>query len=449
MAGSTQPRGAEDTSPRRADRTLGSRARRRLRIALVAATLLHVPFTPLASFVPWLARWFEPSAKDWDYPDGDAVIPIELDDEPAAASAPTTPEPVAAAPSDAPKPVASAAPPKPRSIRDAGVSDGTAGRDAALDAPAPDAGSDAPLDAPADAEAPLALADAGAGSAPSVKDTLGLAGSLTKTVKGKPNVVLVLWFSPMREHPLGRALDDILRCNPQWREFLGDDVDPLRDLDGVMLSGPQFVNSSKVTVAVQHHLPLGKVKGMIGGLVARSADAGAWMDGAAEGELVARAYADRADRVVFTHPKNMVFIAPPEGWEQIRAVKQPVSLPAGDGRSMSLTLATPWRPLRALKIDAPETLREMRLDVVATDDGGANLSIEFDDADAETARADADRMTEELARSAAAPFVGAQRFEASGARFGASAHLSRLKSALFLGLVRAVSCPAGADAGAR
>lgn len=469
VASRTQHRGGPDT------------ARRRFRIALLFAALLHLPAFPQLGLLAGLARSLQGPGADWDYDDGEVVIPVMLEEEPVIVA----PEPPAAAPQPAVEDAKEAEPatpeakkrPTPEGDLDAGVPDASSldsedelDAGAVLDAAdaldagmAPDAADDldaadggSPMDAgPSDADVSegdgsadqdaldagvggVALADAGASQ--SVKDTLGLTGGLTKIVKGKPNIALVLWFDAIREQPLGATVSEILQCEPQWRDFLGGSIDPVRDFEGVMITGPRFSDSSKITVAVQHRLSKDRVRELVGSMVARSGDAGAFLDAGTD-EIVAQAFADRAERVVFTHPRDMVFITPPEGYEQLRSVEQALSLPAGEGRAISLTLVDPIRPLRAFRVQAPETLTELRLDVFVGNDGGATINAEFDDKDEETAKASAKTLTEQLARSAVGPFVGNREFVAQGSRVVGTLRLSRLTSALVLGFVRAAACP--------
>lgn len=462
VASRTQPRGGPDT------------LRRRFRFALLVAALLHLPAIPQLGLLAGLARSLQGPGADWDYDDGEVVIPVLLEEAPVEAFEPPAPaaEPAVEAVEEAePAKPAPKKRPKPEADLDAGAPDASSADagdeldagapldaaddlDAAPDASPMDAGL-ADLDAGADAgSAEQQAADAGAegvaladgGSPQAVKDTLGLAGGLTKVVKGKPNIALVLWFDAIREQPLGATVSEILQCEPQWREFLGGSIDPVRDLEGVMITGPRFTDSSKITVAVQHRLSEDQVREMLGTMVARSGDAGAFLDAGAD-EIVARAFADRAERVVFTHPRDMVFIAPPEGYEQIRSVKQALSLPPGEGRAISLTLVNPFRPMRAFRVEAPETLTELRLDIFLAKDGSATVNAEFDDKDEETARASAKTLTEQLARSAVGPFVGNREFVAQGSRIVGTLRLSRLTSALVLGFVRGAACPTAAEGG--
>ncbi|HKQ71579.1 MAG TPA: hypothetical protein VJT73_19675, partial [Polyangiaceae bacterium] len=290
-----------------------------------------------------------------------------------------------------------------------------------------------------------AMSDGGAeGGGASVKDTLSLVGGLKRVVKGKPNVSLVFWFSTIREHPLGGLVGGLLACNPQWRDFMGDRVDPLQDLDGVAMYGPRMSETSKLTVLAQSRMDDAKLQKIMGFLAQQG---GGFID--SEGPLRAvRFHADRADRVAFVHPRNMIVVAPPEGFEQLRDQREPMSLPPGRGQAMSLTMVTPWRPLRAVGAHLPESLSEIRISAFAAPDGGVNLQIEFDDQDAASAEVHAPQITEQV-RGLAGPLLSDIEFVAQGHHIAAQTHLGRITSALALGFVRGSICPAGGFDGGR
>ncbi|HMJ51009.1 MAG TPA: hypothetical protein VK540_03015 [Polyangiaceae bacterium] len=421
------------------------------RLALLVALVAHLPFTPLPFILRWLGVYLHRSDTSWDYQDDSVIIPISLvEDTPSAPPAARTPETAAtSAPADEAKP----RPPAPGSSKDAGLAD--AGPDAATDAGPPDAAAGAgregrkTRDSGAERATLLALGDGGADAAePGVKDTMSLVGGLRRAVKSKPNVALVFWFSTMREHPLGPLVGSLLSCNPQWRDFLGDVIDPLQDLDGVMLVGPRMSETSKLTILVQSRMDDAKVRQVMGlvGAAAHRSGVGGPID-AGVGTQAIRFHADRADRVAFTHPKNLIIVTPPEGFEQLQAQREAMSLPAGRGQAMSLTMVNPWRPLRALGMRLPETLSEIRVNVFATDNGGVRGEIEFDDQDAALAAAHAGDITDQ-ARAAAGPLASDITFVAEGNRLHAETRLARITSAIALGFVRAQICPPAAfDAG--
>jgi len=418
-------------------------------LTLSFALALHLPFTPLPFILRWLGAYLNRSDTSWDYQDDSVIIPISLVEDTSGATPPPradqAPEPAAKGTSgDEAKPRAQ--PPEPAPSKDAGAADA----DHADGAP-PD-GSPAgrkTRDSGAERATPLALGDGGGEEAGAgVKDTLSLVGALRRAVKSKPNVALVFWFSTIREHPLGPLVGSLLSCNPQWRDFLGDAIDPLQDLDGVMLVGPRMTETSKLTILVQSRMDEAKVRQIMGvvGAAAHRSGAGGPMD-AGVGTQAIRFRADRADRVAFTHPKNLIIVTPPEGFEQLQAQREAMSLPAGRGQAMSLTLVNPWRPLRMIGMHLPETLSEIRVNIFATESGGVRAEIEFDDKDAEMAAAHAADVTDQ-ARAAAGLLASDITFVPEVNRLHAETRLSRITSAIALGFVRAQICPPAAlDAG--
>ncbi len=414
------------------------------RVSLLVALVVHLPLTPLPFILRWLGAYLNRSDTSWDYQDDSVIIPISLvEDTPTAA--PPSPErtPESAAPTEGAKPPVR--PAAAEDSKDAGVEDAGPG-DAG-----PEAGPERrrTRDSGAERATPLAFRDGGADAGSGgIKDTLSLAGGLRRAIRGKPNVALVFWFSTMREHPLGPLVGSLLSCNPQWRDFLGDVIDPLQDLDGVMLVGPRMADTSKLTILVQSRMEDAKIRQVMGlvGEAAHRSGAGGTID-AGVGTQAIRFRADRADRIAFTHPKNLIIVTPPEGFEQLQAQREAMSLPAGRGQAMSLTMVNPWRPLRAVGMRLPETLSEIRVNVFATETGGVRAEIEFDDQDAATAAAHAGDVTEQ-ARAAAGLLASDITFVAEGNRLHAETRLSRITSAIALGFVRSQICPPAAlDAG--
>jgi hypothetical protein len=284
--------------------------------------------------------------------------------------------------------------------------------------------------------------DGGTGSG--VKDTLSLVGGLRRAVQGKPNIALAIWFSTIHDHPLGPLVGSLLACNPQWKDFMGNLIDPLADLDGVLVTGPRFTETSKVIVYAQHRMEPDKVSEVMEALGARAKrqGTGGIIPTGHPGMQAVRFHADRADRVAFTHPRNMIMVTPPEGFEQLRDYAEPMSLPPAHGKALSLTLINPYRPLRAIGARLPETLTELRLHVTAANDGGVNVDFEFDDQDAAAAKAHAPDLTEQ-ARALGGLFVSDIEFVAEENHLKGHTHLSRIAGTFVLGFVRGGLCPSG------
>jgi len=410
--------------------------------AMLIALAVHLPFTPLPFVLRLLAAYLTRGDTSWDYTDDRVIIPISLlEDQGKPEEPPPAPEPKAAPAPEEPKP-----PKRERPARhadagapDAETSDGGAVADAAPERRGARDGGSA-----------LALVDArGDGAGPGVKDTMSLVGGLKRTVQGKPNVALVLWFSTIRDHPLGAQVGNVLACNVQWRDFIGDLIDPLQDLDGVMLTGPRMADTSKVTAIAQHRLDDAKINDVMASLGARAKRQGSGgpVPTNHAGMVAVRFHADRADRIAFTHPRKVIIITPPEGFEQLRDQPEPLSLPAGQGRAMSLTMVNPWRPLRALGLRLPETLTELRLNVSASPDGSVNAEIEFDDQDAAMAKTHAAELSEQGKALGGGFFLTDLDFVAHDNQLKAQTHISRIGGAFLLGIARNGLCPAGFDAG--
>jgi hypothetical protein len=394
---------------------------------VTASLIAHVAGATLPFVLPFLFRLLHRGA-DWDYEDNGVVIPVSLFEEPAEKPAEKTPEPAAtqadAVPTAKPKP-------RPRPvIADAGAAD-------VVDAAVADA--EGPTDA-AVTDAARAVASAQGEAGTQGADVLGLSGPVSQIVRGKPNVGLLVWFSSIREHPLGAAAGDIFACIPQWKEFIGDAIDPLRDIETLHMFGPRVVaDTSKLTIIVQTQMKNERIQSVLRAL-GRKSSGGGWIDAGA-GVLAARFRADRADRVALTHPKDLVIITPPEGYEQLRRIQEPVSLASPRGRAISLAMVTPWRPLnRGLGTRLPDTLTDMQLDVMPAADGGVDLEATFDDKDAASAEQHAPLLTSELS-GVGSPFTSDLKFYANGNHMVGRLHLSRFATGVLLSGLRAQACP--------
>jgi hypothetical protein len=89
----------------------------------------------------------------------------------------------------------------------------------------------------------------------------------------------------------------------------------------------------------------------------------------------------------------------------------------------------------------------MRLDIIATDDGGADVTIEFDDQDAASAEEHVQAQNAQLAASPLRILLGEIRFVAQGSHLVYRDHLSRNTSGFLLNMTRGMVCPPPPDAG--
>ena len=368
-----------DTSPRRLGRFFA------------LAVVLHLPVTPLAGLFG-LVRFLN---TDTEVPVLPPVteIPLDLiDDDSAPAGKPAdTPEgkePEAAGPeATLPAEPEAALPkpkPKPKPPEDAGVADAESEKP---DAGAPDASKTSDAGA----------ADAGAADAgPAHKPGEGI-GSPAAAVGNKrvadpnANVQVLIHNDRVREHPLGGRVGPLLRNVYQWRDFFGPtNIDPVRDIDRMLIIGPQLRDSRDVIAILQFRIPQDRVHEAVDGLVKRDPD-GAWLDGNVP---VARARADRAERFfVFSAPKLLV-VTPPASLESAKAVKK-VQRPTGDEIAIAY-LSTPWRAFLGLPVVIPKSIESAKLRLSPAPDGGVVIEILAHDQTEPLAQSDAQALTAAL-----------------------------------------------------
>jgi hypothetical protein len=222
---------------------------------------------------------------------------------------------------------------------------------------------------------------------------VAMAGVVSEVVDSNANVNLLLYSERVRQHPLGERIGKLIVSFPQWSSFFESaEIDPVRDLNRILIVGPQFRRSADVVAILQHRLPQAALKAAVDRLVQRP-PRGRWLSGK---PLAARAHADRAERLfVFTAPDVLV-VAPPHLEEQLIAAP-PSQFPSSDGQeALVVHIKTPWRALIGLPFSLPESLAWLRLEVLPLADGGAELRFSGEDADARLATAHAQSLSAAL-----------------------------------------------------
>jgi hypothetical protein len=355
-------------------------SRRALPLALVIASLLHLPFLP----TPLLA-WIEAAlslrgAELADYDAGETIIPIDLDilaDDPSAVD--QTPK----APPAGEAPAAAAA--QPTAALEAGGS------------AAPDAG--APQDAGLTPR-PTASGDAGAGDAgpieedrqPKLRDPLSVAGGPGKLASKDPNVQVLIAGDRLRKHELGEWFGRILTSIPQWEAFKDTSVDPIRDVDHLLLAGPQFRDSSKVVLVMDYRAPEAAMRAAIDVIVQRSG--GSWIEGAAV--PAARATADRSERIFALVPdKRLLVMLPADQEEQLPRLKAMRPFNRSSAAGIVISMLTPANAFRGVYALSP-SLAWARLTVTPSKDGSADVALTLGDASPQEAAVHAKELTKTL-----------------------------------------------------
>ena len=408
----TQWRGQRDTG------------RWRLRALVIASALLHVPFSPLGALIG-LVGLIGPQSDKMDVADLNAVtaIPVDLVEDEAAGTATPESEPAPTAEPDTTAQeellrdlLEDVEPMLMPDELDAGLEDAAEEElDAGLeDAGLEDAAADAPVDGGDDAAA-AEVADGGTeAGADTVRDPVALSGSAAKVVDANAHVRLMLMADRVRKHPLGARVQELLRNTYQWQDFFGPGgIDPIKDVERILIAGPQLRDSSQVIAVLQHKVKPDRVRRAVDRLVRRD-PGGGWLDA---GAPAATAAADDAERVFALPSRNVVVVAPPSARDFVLSLKADTKIddPPGD-EVVNLHLDTPWRALRGLPFTVPKSIEWAWITVTPTPDGGAVGRVVALDESPQAARQSAAHMQRLLGPYVLLDFVEKVDFSASDRR---------------------------------
>jgi hypothetical protein len=392
-----------DTTPRRLGRWL----------ALSVA--LHAPLTPVAGFLGLIRLLGNEEAVPTLPPVTEIPLDIIDDDTPPGgkpADAPPAPEPETVTEPVAPKEPEPVVVKKPMEPKDAGAPDAAE----QVDAGAPDASKESDAGNAQDAGA---AGDAGPTHKPGEGIGSPVAGiSDKRVVDPNANVQVLVHNDRVRQHPLGARIGPMLRSVYQWRDFFGPTaLDPMRDIDRMLIIGPQLRDSREVVAILQFNVPTERVRAAVDVLVARDPEGG-WLDA---GVPVAKAHADRGERVfVFPSPQVLV-VTPPTAQAAAEKLSKKFRLPGPKGDEIAIAkLATPWRAFMGLRgISIPHSIRSAELRLSPTPDGGVVIDVLAHDESNESATSDAQALTAALqaATSLDLGLLGSVMFGASKKNF--------------------------------
>lgn len=356
VATQTEWRGQRDTT------------RARLWRVLALSVLLHVPFTPVAALAGLVGLLLD--RKETDLPPVDAVtaIPVDLvSDETPANEPPRQEQPPAAEPK-------------------APESDPFADLDKNDDDGEPVART------PRDAGAPHDAGPKDAG--PAIGDPVAMAGAAGRVVDQNANVRLLVFSDRMRNHPLGTRVGQLLGSAAQWQDFFGPSgLDPVKDVDRILIAGPQLKNSSEVVAVLRVNVPQDKLKQALTSLV-DSDPQGAWIDAKVP---AARTHADRAERIIVLPAPGIVVVTPPSAEKHALSLGPGLRFPNPRGNEALTTyVVTPWRAFVGIPFEVPKSLRWARMKIIPTSDGGATAEVVAEDESEESAKTHAKELTESI-----------------------------------------------------
>jgi len=320
--------------------------------------------------------------------EGEAAIPVDLlaPDPPAPPEPPPAPPPPKAEDEPGDRHAAQAAGRHAHGL-DAGVVDASADARGPLDAGPSDAAADGskteaaglePADGGALLDGAIAMGDGGGvGDPRDPQAIVGAAGAIQADVV---LVMLVVNAEVIRENPVGAQLGYLLRGIPQWEEFMsGTDIDPVRDTDWVLISGPSLINTARDVVLIRYATTDTAVDHAVS-IVSRKYDHGGPFDTGVPGVKATLAHADRAERVLLRPQSHVLAVVPPSVAKKIARQLVSARAPAHvrPGEAVYLRLVNPHHPMP----EVPESITEMRLRVVPRADEGADVFIEGDTRDA-------------------------------------------------------------------
>lgn len=365
---------------------------RRVRIALSAGFVLSIVFHWLVG--PW-SFFPEGPAVEFHDLDGELTIPIDTiseapKDEPKVAPTSTGTNGTNGNPLN-PLGLLDAAADHRSPVKDGGAGDQDGGEGDAND-------SDSESDAEAVDEAGIALGggDGGAGG------TSGPGSPFAGVSAGPNNITLIVNMAVIRAHPEGSKLGPILAAIPQWRAFLtssaasGTTLDPLHDLDWLLVMGPALDHTEKDAVYV-HYSTEDVVVDKVIDSISKTYVHGGPVDVKVKGVKAWKAYADGAERVFLRPRPHVAVIVPATHATQFAQVvsQSPFNPHMRPGEAVSLRAIHPGGSISII----PQSISEMRLWIVPhTTDSGADVYAEGDCPDATSATDAAEKIKGEISR---------------------------------------------------
>jgi hypothetical protein len=220
----------------------------------------------------------------------------------------------------------------------------------------------------------------------------------------------------IRQHPLGARVGQMLARVYQWRDFFGPaGLDPVRDIDRILIAGPEFNDSSRVVAVLRYRVPDSKMKAALDRIV-KSRPGGKWLEGKVP---AASATADRAPRIFVMPVPHVMVVAPPSARKSALALprtlsqkRDPFPGPKGD-EVMVAYLVTPWAAFAQARIPikVPQSIKSATVVLTPTEQGGLVAKIDAEDESAEAAQQHAEELTQAV-RAAARIGRGVLRFSA-------------------------------------
>lgn len=239
-----------------------------------------------------------------------------------------------------------------------------------------------------------------------VRDPIGISGKAGSIAGKDPNVSLLLGMDAIRSHPAGSTLGPMFANLPIWNQFFtGSGVDPVKDLDRILVAGPQFRESSKVVAVVKLKMKEAAIHDVLEGIRTRATPPGEW-----ESNTVMTAVVDKTKRVFVMQGSGVLMVVPDSLGDTARQMKG-AAFPGKKGEAIVVFLKFPGKALRGAPFTIPASLRWVRLATTLAADGSATTEIDALDTSPDQAERSADVLTAglEAATTREVPLLGTVR----------------------------------------
>ncbi len=351
-------------------------------VALVVSGLAHCTAMPID-----FSQSFQ-----IDEVDGEAAIPIDLLSPEDTPPPPPPPEEVKPPAEDDKGQTPAVATARSRPAPDAGApQDG--GPDGARDAATSEGGPGDAGHASAMLDGAVAMNDAGPGPG-GPRDPQAIVGAAGDIQVDKVLVMVVVNAEVIRKSPQGPTLAGLLRRVDQWDQFMrGTDIDPVKDIDWIIISGPSIQNTTRDVVLVHYSATDAKVDHAMDVVAANYPQGGAFDAGVPSVKAV-RSFSDGAERVVMQPRPHVLAVVPTSAAAKVAHQLATANVPAHvrKGEALYLRVVDPHHPMPQI----PAEISELRLRIVPTDDDGAEVLVEGDTASEGAARKAAGEIEAQL-----------------------------------------------------
>ncbi len=273
-----------------------------------------------------------------------------------------------------------------------GSTDANAGRNA-------DGGNDAgrdgalgPADAAADAMGDVAaIASSPPDNGP--KDSVGIVGSAGAINAAEVYVTISVNAEAIRKNSVGKRSGPLLQGIGQWKAFLaGTHIDPVRDAEWVMISGPSLKDTTKAIIAIRYNFTDEQMDAACAAMAATYDKGGPFSTGM-PGMKAWLAFADKGERILVRPQSHMLVIMPSRKTLSAEKEKQllkkisqtvyPAKLKNAN-EAVRVILKSPHHAIPQI----PEALSEVRLRTIPGPNDDGTIFIEADcKSDAECAKA--------------------------------------------------------------